>query len=95
MAGGHQTTVAEALPPIARGLVGAPTVVLAAALVAVAGQDASVPDGFDWAALTAVLAASDAALTAAAVLASPAALAAPGDLAELAALAALAEAVAR
>jgi hypothetical protein len=72
-------------------LVGAPTVVLAAAPLAVAGQDASVPDGFDWAAPTAVLAAAEAALTAATVPAAPVALAAPGDLAELAPVAEVAE----
>jgi hypothetical protein len=84
VAGGHQTTVADASPLIAVGSVGALTVVLAAALLAVAGQDASVPDGFFFcAALIAVLEADDAALTAAAVLAAPVALAAPGDFAVL------------
>ena len=54
--GGHHTTVAEALPGIARASVGAPTVASSAAPGVAAGQDASVPDG-----LAAVLALADAA----------------------------------
>ena len=45
MAGGHQTTVAEAAPPIARTSAGAPTVDEPAPAAVAAGQDASVPDG--------------------------------------------------
>jgi hypothetical protein len=45
VAGGHQTTVAEAAPPIARTSAGAPTVDEPAPDVDAAGQDASVPDG--------------------------------------------------
>ena len=55
--GGHHTTVADALPGIARASVGAPTVASAAAPGVVAGQDASVPDG-----LAAVVALADAAV---------------------------------
>jgi hypothetical protein len=45
VAGGHQTTVAEAAPPIARTSAGAPTVDEPAPAGVAAGQDASVPDG--------------------------------------------------
>jgi hypothetical protein len=45
LAGGHQTTVAEAAPPIARTSAGAPTVDEPAPAVAAAGHDASLPDG--------------------------------------------------
>ncbi|HEV3379525.1 MAG TPA: hypothetical protein VG142_00830 [Trebonia sp.] len=49
VSGGHQTTVADALPPMARASVGAPTAVASASALLVAGQDASVPDGCDCA----------------------------------------------
>jgi hypothetical protein len=45
VAGGHQTTVAEAAPAIARTSAGAPTVDEPAPAVVAAGQDASLPDG--------------------------------------------------
>ena len=59
--GGHHTTVAEALPGMARASVGAPTVASSAAPGVAAGQDASVPDGLAAVLAVAGAAAADAA----------------------------------
>jgi hypothetical protein len=70
VAGGHQTTVAEAAPAIARTSAGAPTSGEPAPAVVAAGQDASLPDGVTCRAPASWLAAAVAARLAAAGLAA-------------------------